>query len=470
MPAMQNNPERLDLRFRAEPTSSAARFALPGGLLLWCLLGIGLGLACWFIGRHSLKQSLAAQLMNANSAAEAMVAVEGLLLMDPTASLEIVGGLEHTNDQIARAAYRTLNSQITRWEELDVDVANARRRGLAHRLEKLSDQTSPSNLVLASSLASRIFSNCLEQDDPMLAPILDSCEVVIQRTGLAYQSTSVLAGTSEIDALAQELSALTPPPPLPVIGEPPTAPTNSEAAGIGEQEVGRATMRMVLSRTQPRVNEFTTPASENYGTSEKTSNGAVETAFSLSDDSDMQPTPEYPPIDSSSAKARNEQEPLPSMINQSATLSHRPPSAIAKDRNDSPELDGIQSLEIEKLVRLLGSVQPHIVKSAALALRSKGMNDEKLGLASELATCSAARRLELISEIARRDDMDPRPWLLWMAEDGQPEVRKMAVSLLSSMVDETVERSLQVLLAQELDSSVEQTIRTALLTGRGSRR
>lgn len=138
--------------------------------------------------------------------------------------------------------------------------------------------------------------------------------------------------------------------------------------------------------------------------------------------------------------------------------------------SNEPELDGIDALEIEQLVRLLASVQPHVVKSASLALRAKGMSDEKLALAFELATCSAARRLDLISQIARRGDMDPRPWLLWMAEDGEAEVRKLAASLLSSMVDANVERSLRVLLTRERDPAVEQTIRQALVAGSGNRR
>ena len=92
------------------------------------------------------------------------------------------------------------------------------------------------------------------------------------------------------------------------------------------------------------------------------------------------------------------------------------------------------------------------------------MPDDRLALASELATAAPARRLELVHHIATRDDLDPRPWLLWMAETGETEVRQQAISLLSSMVDLNVQRQLRQLLAQESDETVAQSIRQVLLT------
>ena len=123
-------------------------------------------------------------------------------------------------------------------------------------------------------------------------------------------------------------------------------------------------------------------------------------------------------------------------------------------------IENIQQLEIDQLVRLLPSQQPRVAQAAALALRSSGFSDERLALASELATSPPIERIRLLHSIATRTDLDPRPWLLWMAEDGEAEVKQQAVALLSSMTqDLDMQRDLRRLLGQETDESVAQALR-----------
>jgi hypothetical protein len=130
--------------------------------------------------------------------------------------------------------------------------------------------------------------------------------------------------------------------------------------------------------------------------------------------------------------------------------------------NSSIEWNGLRAKSDQQLVRLLGSVQPDVRKAAVYELHVRGWPDQDIDLAIELATSSEAGRLQLIQSIATGKD-DPREWLLWMAEDGQPAVRKTAVALLQSMLDPEVERRLRMLLGRERDESVSQTIRQALL-------
>ena len=144
-------------------------------------------------------------------------------MLDSAATLEIARGLQHPNAQIARTAYRTLDAQITGWSQLESSIAAARMRSLAQRLCELPETTPPDNLVLASSLASRIFSLCLELDDPQLAPVMTSCETVFQRVGKSTAGAlasgpaaplpAVVSG-ADLERLGQEISALSPPPPL----------------------------------------------------------------------------------------------------------------------------------------------------------------------------------------------------------------------------------------------------------------
>jgi hypothetical protein len=134
------------------------------------------------------------------------------------------------------------------------------------------------------------------------------------------------------------------------------------------------------------------------------------------------------------------------------------------DELSAKTLAGIEQLPIQELVRLLGSVQPKIAQAAALALRRHGMSDSKLELAMELATSSEERRLELLEQFPTRTDIDPRVWLLWMAQDGQSEVRGRAIAQLSSMLDQDVMRELRLLLNRERDPEIAQLIRKVLIS------
>ena len=190
---------------------------------MWCLVGLAAGYGLWWGSRYYLARRLSDQLATAQSPSDAFLALEGLLMLDSTATLEIARGLQHPNAQIARTAYRTLDAQITGWSQLESSIAAARMRSLAQRLCELPETTPPDNLVLASSLASRIFSLCLELDDPQLAPVMTSCETVFQRVGKSTAGAlasgpaaplpAVVSG-ADLERLGQEISALSPPPPL----------------------------------------------------------------------------------------------------------------------------------------------------------------------------------------------------------------------------------------------------------------
>ncbi len=126
-------------------------------------------------------------------------------------------------------------------------------------------------------------------------------------------------------------------------------------------------------------------------------------------------------------------------------------------------ISGMEALSIEELVRLLPSMQPRVSQAASLLLRRKGMSEQNLTLAMELATGDADKRQALLQALVRRDDIDPRPWLLWMASDGEASVREQAIGLLSPLIDNEIRRQLRLLLNKERDEQVSQTIRRVLV-------
>ena len=446
--------ERLDLKFRAEPARAPAT-SFPLGWWLWCLVGLAVGYGIWWSSRHYLARRLSDQLASAQSPSDAFLALEGLLMLDSTATLEIARGLQHPNTQIARTAYRTLDAQISSWSQLEASIAAARMRTLAKRLSELPDTTPPDNLVLASSLASRIFSLCLELDDPQLAPVMTACEMVFQRVGqasagdsgtparttqvAATQSSATLVSSGDLEKLGQEINALRPPPPLQQASDGHfTLSDDGLVAPITSREVVHSSTSAPTAKVQ-----FLTAATRPRG-GESSSGQEASASFSLSDEAE--PGVSTPP----------------SLVHGPASVSSQPLAEMRRMKLDV-DIENIQQLEIDQLVRLLPSQQPRVAQAAALALRSKGFPDDRLALASELATSPPLERVKLLHSIATRTDLDPRPWLLWMAEDGEAEVKQQAVALLSSMTqDLEMQRDLRRLLAQESDESVAQALRQVL--------
>jgi hypothetical protein len=453
-----------------------------------------------------LTLRLGEQLAQAKSPGEAFLALEGLLLLDAEASLEIARGLQHPDTQVARTAYRTLDAQVTRWQQLEPAIATSRMRNLVQRLNDLPATTPADNLLLASSLASRVFALCLQLEDPQLAPVMTLCENVLQRTGAAQLQK---AGTQvdETSAVAQILGPLPPAPlavtatvsddslesPLPEqqftqtsVEQARSFPTNAlrpepdsvsrdstnesnAASGIVAPLVAREALHSSSSTPMARVQFLTSATRPRSAASAMLVDAAspvqaLETSFSLSDNSPNDNSPNEDVVDDSANNAYLGSDPLGSVPAQQISDQATTPASY-QVVGGQIDLREIPSMGIDQLVRLLASVQPRVAQEAAMALRAQQMPDDRLALASDLATSAPVRRIQLINEIARRDDLDPRPWLLWMAEDGEAEVRLQAITLISSMADTDVHRHLRRLLHSERDAIIAHAMRQVLAAG-----
>jgi hypothetical protein len=90
------------------------------------------------------------------------------------------------------------------------------------------------------------------------------------------------------------------------------------------------------------------------------------------------------------------------------------------------------------------------------------MSDDKLVMAVQLAQGSSSERQQILQALVRRDDLDPRPWLLWMAEEGDVRSRIQAIGLLHPLIDGDVRRQMRLLLNRERDEEIAQAIRRLL--------
>lgn len=441
MPEDTNNFETLDLRFRVQPTNRAAW--LPGGVIVWFILGIAVGGLFWLYGRKELARRLQ-QKVASESTSGSLYAIEALESLDPKRIDHLVAGLKHSDNRVAKVAFDRINLHIDSWKQLEVVEQHNAMRSLAEQLRSVPTAIQPNNLPYLRGLAAKIYSLAMAQDDPNLKPVISICERLVALDQIEDKSL-VSEIVTESKSLSSELKQV---------------PNSSTSANQDSSSSSQSNSASITTpRQQPSASLYLVPGStkpRSYDLIGSRSKAANNVQFetpnaSVSDDETTNPI-------------KQEQVGLPVLIRTPASISSTPVAQM-KVATNSPDMAGIEKLEIAEIVRLLGHNDANVAKAAAIALRHKGLDDHKIQIASELAVGSAQARLRLIERIAS-SEMDPRPWLLWMAEDGEPEVRRMSISLLTPMADESVYRSLRNLQARESSSELRDMISRALLTQR----
>lgn len=123
----------------------------------------------------------------------------------------------------------------------------------------------------------------------------------------------------------------------------------------------------------------------------------------------------------------------------------------------------LEAYSTRAVIDLLSSIRKPLAQAARSELIHRGFEPADLSLAIRLASTNAAVRNSLIDEITNRSDVDPRRWLLWLAEDAERSVRLRALAALGTMNDPNVVKELRNLLSSEQDPAVAARIRQALV-------
>ncbi len=111
------------------------------------------------------------------------------------------------------------------------------------------------------------------------------------------------------------------------------------------------------------------------------------------------------------------------------------------------------------MIAELASKQAAAADQAVEELARRGLNQEEIRIASQLAASQVEVRLGLLQSLVRRTDIDIRPWLLWLAEDSEQAVRLQAVTALASLDDAAVKQALRKRLEAESDPAVAAQLR-----------
>lgn len=484
MADINSSIERLDLRFRATPPKSG-KARLWGAVWLWFLMGAVSGVSGWIYSRDLVQRHLAKQLEPERDSADVLLAIEALHLLGNEDESYLVRGLAHPDVRVLRSAIRKINAGIDRTSQSSVATAGDTIQRLVEQLRDLPNDLPAENRLLISGLAARLYADCIRLEQPQLHDYADYC-------------LGILRGPSESSPKQLlAVKAATAPPALPPLPKSAESSRLSDDLGPDDAEPDRARVTLSstgLPRSNLRVaNAAPPPLAPATGMPDRSQSDTNRRLSDDGDDDDGIDDPDFDEGNQEGVNLRDEssanhhpagssridkfehrmlgetvlEQPviqdhrIPIMVGVPASVSQEPVVRM-KLISDQPNFQGIENAEIAELVRLLGSENADLAKAAALTLSQKGFSGFEIELATELSLGTTARRLELVQQIAASDQVNPRPWLVWMAEDGQPEVRRMSISLLSSMMDDPVQRSLKILLSRETDSEIRDLIRRVL--------
>jgi HEAT repeat protein len=127
--------------------------------------------------------------------------------------------------------------------------------------------------------------------------------------------------------------------------------------------------------------------------------------------------------------------------------------------------EGIEQLSESDLVRLLGSVRPALVSAAEQQLMQRGWSGRLVRIAGTLASGETEAKLLALDQLLSEPGVKATPWLMWMAEDGEPRVRRAAVERLARLGDPEVLRRVRLLLGREVDAEVRGAMQRVLISG-----
>ena len=140
-----------------------------------------------------------------------------------------------------------------------------------------------------------------------------------------------------------------------------------------------------------------------------------------------------------------------------------PATPQSPDPQASIAISGIETKPFEQLLTLLSSSQPRMVQVASDEFMRRGMTTQQLEMALRVAQGDVPERLAEMDRLVRDKTLDPIPWLTWLAENADRDVRRRAVSLLGSISAPDALRSLRMLKNREPDSAIVDQISQVLL-------
>lgn len=401
--SQSNHPFVIPQRSRL--FSRAMRNLLVAAILLTTVLALQFGSRYWLL--NQLTRDFDNQTTETQLSRLAQLAQLG-----PAGTQALVAKLKFPDSQVAYSAFEHLRDQQQTWMQLDAKASAANHQTLVAALESLGPDLDLQRggwvtLLLNQSIAETV---AQEHEYARLA-YLTAVDLLSRLSVQGQQLVPAQKRFVESDPVATY-------EPLPLISAEP----------------------IIRTSTDKQANEIPTSQTESSGTQ----TGA---------------TP--PPVDSA--------DPLPSVPQPTALQQTAP--ALFEEVSPVQQVVGkaqhvvdapLTAFTTRSVIATLRSIQPALRDAAHAELQRRGLDDQQIALAERLADPDVRVRLGMLYDLTHQFSENPRPWLLWLAEDPEPQVRKAAISILATMDDQQIQKKLQELLVNERSETVADTLRRAL--------
>lgn len=129
----------------------------------------------------------------------------------------------------------------------------------------------------------------------------------------------------------------------------------------------------------------------------------------------------------------------------------------------SAELDvALRQKDVLELFMLLKSDNISEQAAAVRELDERGLSDVEIALATNLVRGDSSARVKLLSDLPRMELADPSRWYIWMAQNEDREVRRVAILGLGSVADPGIASMIRELRVHETDRELKDLLQTIL--------
>jgi len=420
---------------------------LLSGFLL--LVAISAGILTSGVTSHQLAARLSQQIEAAPpSSAPALLAQ--LAATGDAGVPALVHHLNSPHESVAAAAREEISSLLNRWRMLKAPVASPKAALLAAELAEQCPEFSPAAQRVAADFATRLLVWPVDRSAVDGALLIAHCGRVLRsnddtpalkkpraHSTMAYAPpTPGMPGSGE---LRYSDAVLRNPP-----GAPPVDIVSIPALPPSIDPVAPAPLRPAPPASPLRPIEAGPPAPPG---APPASSSPVE----------VKPAPasprEYPAGPARPLRPRT----TSSSSNMAAQTTARQVSAANVAFVDNAA--DFENVPLFEVVSALQSPAASIVAAALTELRNRGFGAAQIRMAEWFVAADPARRMALINALPEATVIDPQQWLLWLTYDTDPQVRKAAVTSLSTSNSPGVARRLAQMELEESSPEVLRQVR-----------
>ncbi len=389
---------------------------------------------CWPIASNKFHASQSnVALKSAKTIHEKASAISSLATLLPGSLPKVVENLASADTDTARLSYRVLNDYLDKLVTKPEHKRQAETLLITKALAAYQSKFSGESQLLASKIASRIFASTMSDDGPSGGDIADTAELILiaQSTAIASEQEQALprgSRSSNVSRFAE-------------IDQPAPSPHPTQSAANAPDVTSILNQYLAFQDLQaqqqiPDCTECNVPSCQSQTVCDSSQLGQIERFC----------------YDTSSRKSNLTET---SYLNDHETI---PQSSIPLSSTAST----FSKMDTRSVVRFLNDEHDISAREAADELRRRGMTSKQLRFAIDLANGTSEQRLHALDKFSASEISNPIPWLVWMAQDGQREVRLKAIATLAKVGTDEARLQLRVLLKNETDQLVVAQIRHLL--------